>query len=393
VASHWKYCLAQSGEVCDGTRDPAGWDLAGFDDSGWSPARRIAAPTAELCARMVAPNVVTEVVDPVSRARIEPGMTTDSLVELLMGIGAKNWGTSASHPTLVRGWRAAFAASIAAMGERFLGGWELDLGRHVSGRVDLTVQARRGDWICMFGVDRHRAAGGGAETVRLHFAHRLVRFVPVLLFGQGPEPVIRSVRGVGIGTGLHHTGRFSCSDDGLTRIHDVSAHTWAAHLLSGMPMDSWQERFGTGLIESLEQTAWCEDVGAFFTKWTADHRDQQREDGYLPVSGGPIAFDYWSPNWGKNGLVLAPWLLYRFTGDREILEASFPSVRRWLELCIPRDDSGRTWQPPADHGEADWFQEPESIRASRRARAKEWLRDALARFRAATPAGEVERTP
>lgn len=353
VISHWKYCLAQSGEVYDGTREEAGWDRDGFDDSGWSPARRIAAPTAELCARMVEPNVVTEIAEPVNRARIDPGTAADALVELLVGIGAKNWGTSASHPTLARGWRAALAASIAAMGGRFLGGWELDLGRHVSGRVDLTVEARRGDWICLFGVDRHRAAGGGAETVRLHFAHRVVRFVPVLFFGQGPEPLIRSARGVGIGAGLHHTGRFSCSDEVLTRIHDLSARTWAAHLLAGMPMDSWQERFGTGLIESLEQTTWCEDVGAFFTKWTADHRDQQREDGYLPVSGGPIAFDYWSPNWSKNGLVLAPWLLYRFTGDRGILEASYPAVRRWMELCAPRDDSGRTWQPPADHGEAE----------------------------------------
>lgn len=351
VRSHWKYCFDMSGEIYDATCETPGWDTPAFDDVSWRTAHVIDPPTRRLCARMMEPNGITEVVEPIARRRLKPGAKPEELVDFLMEVGRRNWATSISH--LASKWRAGLAESMAAMGGSFLGGFELDLGKHISGWVELSMTGRRGDWVCLFGVDRHRLSGEANELVRLHFAHRAFRYVPVFCFGEGPEPKIGSVRGLNLGNDLHHTGAFSCSDPALNRVHDVAMRTWTAHLLSGMPLDSWQERFGSGLIENLEQAICCEDVGAFFTKWVTDHRDQQRPDGYLPMSGGPIAFDYWSPNWSKNGLVLAPWLMYQYYGDRDILEASHPAITRWLELCIPRDDAKRTWQAPPDHGDAE----------------------------------------
>jgi alpha-L-rhamnosidase len=122
-------------------------------------------------------------------------------------------------------------------------------------------------------------------------------------------------------------------------------------MLSGMPRDSWRERFGTALIENTESSLyWC-DMGAFYTKWMTDHRDVQRPDGYLTMSGGPIAYDYWSPNWGKNGIIMVPWLMYLHYGDRKIIEENYPAIKNWLKLCVPKDDTGRTWQAPPDHAD------------------------------------------
>jgi alpha-L-rhamnosidase len=354
VRTHWKYCFGMSGEVYDGTRETLGWDGPGFNDASWKAAWVVDPPTRRLCARMTEPNAVKEVVAPVGRKHLEPGGKPGELVDYLMEVGKRNWTTSVTH--LADKWQKAFAESIAAMaatGGSFQGGYEIDMRKHISGRVKLVVSGRRGDWACLFGVDRHRLGGKPNESVGLRFAHRAFRYVPILFFGEGPEPRIASVQGESMANDLHHAGSFSCSDPDLNKVHDVARRTWAAHLLSGMPMDSWQERFGTGLVQSLEQAICCEDVGAFLTKWVADHRDQQRQDGYLPMSGGPIAFDYWSPNWSKNGLVLAPWLMYQYYGDRDIIEASYPAIARWLELCIPRDDAERTWQPPPDHGNAE----------------------------------------
>ncbi len=124
-------------------------------------------------------------------------------------------------------------------------------------------------------------------------------------------------------------------------------------MLSGMSRDSWRERLGTALIENIDSSLyWC-DMGAFYTKWMTDHRDAQRPNGYLAMSGGPIAYDYWSPNCAKNAIVLVPWLMYLHYGDRQVLDVNYPAIERWLKLCVPKDDTGRTWQPPDDHGHAE----------------------------------------
>ena len=52
-------------------------------------------------------------------------------------------------------------------------------------------------------------------------------------------------------------------------------------------------------------------------------------------------------------MIFVPWLMYLYYGDAEIVERNYPAMRRWLKLCAPKSDRGRTWQPPEDHGDAE----------------------------------------
>jgi alpha-L-rhamnosidase len=312
---------------------------------------------------MIEPNRVRHVAEPVSRMPLEPGLSRDELIATLNRYAIQNGGTSfAPGVWFYAEWQRSYAATLERCGGRFLGGWVCDLGRHVSGWIELRVTGRRGDWVCLFGLDCHRLQGGPGETVRLHFAHRVVRYVPIFFFGDGPAPEIVSVRGLDIGTDVERAGHFACSDPALTEIAAVVQRTVEAHLLSGMLMDSWQERFGSFVPTEASVYGW--NLAAVCGKLAADARDQQRPDGWISMYGAPIAMDYPAP---KESLVQLPWLAYLFYGDREILRANYDSIRRYTELILPRHDlAGRTWRPPVqglseafcgDHGRptARWY--------------------------------------
>ncbi|MFA6108237.1 MAG: alpha-L-rhamnosidase N-terminal domain-containing protein [Candidatus Latescibacterota bacterium] len=363
VRSHWKYCFGFSGEIYDGTRETPGWDSPGFDDREWTSVNSVSTPTAELNARPIEPNRVRQMTTPVTRERLDPGMSQTELLELLNRCAQYNGGsTFAPEVWFFAEWQRQYRASLERCGGRFLGGWVYDLGRHVSGWVELRVTGRPGDWVCLFGLDCHRLQGGPQEVVRLRFAHRVVRYVPVLFFGGGVRPEVNDVRGLDLSSDVESVGRFACSDAALSEVAAVTQRTVEAHLLSGMFMDSWQERFGT--FVPGEAAVWGWGLGALCGKLATDFRDQQRPDGWAGMYGAPISLDY---PMLKESLAHLPWLAYLFYGDQEILRENYPSIRRYTELVLPRHDlTGRTWQPPepgraepgyGDHGRptARWY--------------------------------------
>jgi len=354
VKSHWVHCYQGSGERFDAEKAPLGWDTPQFDDTAWADAREINAPTKRLSARMIEPNRIVETVRPVAVSDIRESLDHDAFAAMAEAAGARNWSLETmTNPTFARHWKPAFTRSYNEHGNSPVAGFEVDFGKHVSGWVRMDVAGHPGDTVTMFGLDQHHLSGRPGEEVGQRFMHRAFRYVPIHFSGKEQRPQIENIRALAVQNDVRRTGRFECSNPTLNKIHDVAARTWAVHMLSGMPRDSWRERLGTALIENSEASFyWC-DMGAFYTKWMTDHRDVQRADGYLAMSGGPIAYDYWSPNWGKNAIVFVPWLMYLHYGDRQILEVNYPAIERWLTLCIPEDDTGRTWQPPADHGYAE----------------------------------------
>jgi alpha-L-rhamnosidase len=349
VRSHWTYCFGFSGETYDATRETRGWDAPGFDDTGWNRVSCAPMPTAEVHARMVEPNRIRAITKPAGQERIDGIKSRADLVAILNRCGLYNGGTTFGPEVwFFPEWQKTYAANFERCGNRFLGGWVYDLGRHVSGWVELRVTGRRGDWVCLFGLDCHRLQGVPNETVRLHFVHRAVRCVPVFFFGEGPEPEIVSVRGLDIGNDVESVGRFACSDPALTEIAAVVKRTVEAHLLSGMLMDSWQERFGTFLPTEAAVYGW--DLAALCNKLTMDFRDQQRPDGWFQMYGAPISLDYPAL---KEPLAHLPWLAYVFYGDRQMLRANYDSIRKYTELILPRHDlTARTWRP-LEQGQAE----------------------------------------
>ncbi|NLF00159.1 MAG: hypothetical protein GX601_04190 [Anaerolineales bacterium] len=352
VVDELVYYFAYSGESFDALAMPAGWAEPGFNDGAWQPVQPAPAPTARLEARPMQPNRIVETALPVAVQDLE--LERSELLKQLLALDASNWITAwGSWASLSGKWEHSIGRVLNSVSGELLGGRLYEFDRHYTGWLELKVNGQPGDEVVAFGLDRHRLSGQPDETVRLRFIHRPFNRAPVVFFGRGEMPRVTSVRALGFQADVPVTGRFACSDPALNRLHDVCNRTWASLLLNGMPLDSWQERFGTALMQTWETSFYALDVAAFYRKWLTDHRDQQRSDGYFPMSGAPIALDYPCPNTAKFAIVHAAWLMYLFYGDRQVLAENYESMRRWLAMAAPQEGAPRTWTPPADHGESE----------------------------------------
>lgn len=74
------------------------------------------------------------------------------------------------------------------------------------------------------------------------------------------------------------------------------------------------------------------DVRTFFTKWLNDLRVDQYEDGGVPYVIPDLHlpqafFRHSSTAWG-DAAVNCPWTIYKYYGDKKILESQYDSMLR-----------------------------------------------------------------
>lgn len=335
-----------SGELSDGEtrRAHLGWNTASFDDRAWPPARKIKSPTQRLAANMIEPNRIVETLTPVSNQPISAHAAW--LEEYLPAIWEKDLGTSAR--VVFERPDCRFAKLPSAP---FLGGVEYDFGKKVSGWARLKVTGSKGDYVSILGLDTYCLTGEPDEELCLRSAHRVFHHLPVLFFGQGQAPVIREIQALAIQNDLRPVGRFACSDPTLTRIHDVSARTYSAMILRGVPMEGIREHVGTAFFQNYEQSFYGLDMGAFYTKWLTDYRDLQGPDGNSISSGAPLHYPVVAWVGSLFSLSRLSWLMYLYYGDPDILETNYPAMKRFLEFCF-RQEGKFSWQPQGGDDES-----------------------------------------
>ncbi len=326
------------GETCDARREP----------NGWLPALEVAAPSAALVAQRAEPVRITEILAPVSRVEIRPGV------------------------------------------------WIYDLGQNITGWVRLKVEApagthiqlRHGERLCPDGtlytenlrraksVDMYVCRGGGLETWEPSFTFHGFQFVE--LTGLPGAPLPDAVTGCVIHSDTPPAGHFECSHPGVNRLWLNGLWSQKDNFLT-VPTDCPQrdERLGwMGDAQVFCRTASCNmDVAAFFTKWLIDVEDAQTPEGIFPDVAPRLCEDInWvglpnlggSAGWADAGVVI-PYTMWRVYGDRRVIERHYDAMVKWVDwidrhnpsglrlnqlannygdwLCIPSDTSFGTHSP------------------------------------------------
>ncbi len=183
-------------------------------------------------------------------------------------------------------------------------------------------------------IDTYTCSGAPNETWEPRFTFHGFRYVE--LTGLATPPDQSSVTGIAFGSDFERVGHFTFADKDLNQL---TSNIWwglRGNYLS-IPTDCPQrdERMGwMADAQVFAQTAiFNADLAPFFTKWLADVRDAQREDGahsdVAPVTRG---LTYGTPAWADAGSII-PWLMYENYGDTRILEQSLDSMTRWVEWC------------------------------------------------------------
>ena len=309
------------GEDFDARLEAAGWDRAGFDDSGWAHAVTNEAPGGVLRAQPTPPLRVKQTFRPVKVTHPQAGITVYDL--------GQNFA----------GWPKITVSGAAGTTLRLTPGELLDGG----GKV--TQRSSGGPvWFS------YTAKGSGLEEWSPRFTYYGFRYLQV----EGTAEV-RQVEGQFIQLDAPRIGSFSCSNPLLNRIHaliDAAVRSNLQHVLTDCPH---REKLGW-LEESYlmgPSILYNWDLRTFLPKITRDMREAQLVDGLVPdIAPEYVAFRGGfrdSPEWGS-AAVLVPWLGWQWYGDRDLLAMAYPMMRSYVAYLGDKANDG-----VLGYGLGDWY--------------------------------------
>lgn len=315
------------GEIYDLREEQTGWALP---DTIWPESHRHAVktlpwPSARLFASESPPVRVTEAKACTKAFRSESGKTLLDFGQNLVG------KLSVKSLTLAKGARVTFKhAEVLENGE-------------------LGTRPLRDAKCCDTII-------GSGETLldwTPKFTFHGFRYVQVDGWPGGGLPELHDFRALVIHTDMKRRGFFECSNKHVNQLHRNVVWSMRGNFVS-IPTDCPQrdERLGwTGDLQVFCPTAsFLYDTVGILGSWLEDVAVEQMEDGKggIPPLVVPLAI---SPNWPHiaqavwdDVTVLTPDVLYKYSGDKGLLERQFESMHTWLDEGVDRASDG-LWNP------------------------------------------------
>ena len=332
----WKYATGAvrfdgmlNGEIYDARLEQDGWDTAGYDDAGWRAAGVVKAPQGRLCAQMVQPIRVIEVLKPVKLTQPKPGVYVYDLGQNIAG--------------------AARLTVTGPAGTRV----KLQYGEllHPDGTLNQTninIFCKSGE----FQTEHYILKGRGVETWQARFMYYGYQYVQVT--GFPGKPTLDNLAGLVLHTDVENAGRFECSHDLLNKIQHCNRWSYLNNF-HGYPTDCpHREKIGwTGDAHIAGATGLYNfEPAAVYRQWLRDFTDEQQPDGALPgiIPTGGWGYQRWGgPAW-CSACILLPWYLYQYRSDVRILAELYPTMRRYVDYLTTASPGGINRQ-----GMGDWF--------------------------------------
>jgi alpha-L-rhamnosidase len=330
-----------NGETVDARQDlslrgtkQAGWSESAFDDKNWLPVQ---------IGNYALDNLTASVSVPVKRIQeLKP----------------------------VRIFRTPKGTLVADFGQNMVGWARLT----IKGAAGTTVTMRHAEVLDKFGefytanLRKAKATAtyilrGGDEDETYEPRFTFFGFRYLSLEGLPASTVLTAdnLMGVVVHSDTKPMGDFACSNPQINQLQHNIQWGQKGNFLD-VPTDCPQrdERLGwTGDAQAFCRTAtFNADVSAFFTKWLADLRADQRAGGEVPhvipdvinPTGSPKVET--SAGWGDVA-VIAPWTMYQIYGDVKLLDTQYPSMKAWVEYIRTKSGEGMIWKGGSVFG--DWL--------------------------------------
>ena len=301
------------GETYDARLEKSGWDVPGFDDSGWTAVRVVDRAKDNLIAPEGPP------------------------IERIEEVKAKTILKTPSGLTVVD------------MGQNMVGWLRLS----VNGPAGTTVTLRHTEVLDKNGefytanlrsakqTVSYTLKGGGPETYEPHFTFQGFRYVAVENYPG--ELTLDSLTGVVVHSAVAPASEFSTSMPLLNQLQHNILWGQKGNFVD-VPTDCPQrdERLGwTGDAQAFARTAaFNTDVEGFFAKWLKDVAADQLPTGSVPfvvpdVLTTPERAAAGSAGWG-DAAVIIPWTMYLTYGDAKVLADQYGSMAKWVGFMHDR---------------------------------------------------------
>ena len=324
-----------AGEDYDARLAQPGWDAPNFDDSGWAPVMIAPRPAGEPAA-LIGPGIEAyEVFRPVEIKEVDAEAGTYTYVFPQNCSALLRFTLTGGSP----GSRVRFRPCEYM---------------EPSGRVKFTYTWGTGKDIWL----DYTKAGAGEETHQARFFYVGAQFVQVegAVPAGRPNPAglpeVTSLELVHVRAACPEVGEFECSSpmhNGAERLIDWSIRSNMSHVPTDCPhreKNGWQEENW----HMARAMSYRYDVHKWLVKNCRAIRDAQTlggpDDGFVPTNtpwylvGRPRHDTYNdAPEWGITS-VLLPWHLYEWYGDRQVLEETYDSSRRFVEYLTSTANDG-----------------------------------------------------
>jgi alpha-L-rhamnosidase len=310
----------RGGEYYDARLEKPGWNLPGYIETGWNAVKKVPPPGGNLVSQHLPPIRATRLISPIS------------LTEPLPGI------------------------------------YVYDIGENIAGWVRLNIRGESGDTVSLFyneqlnsngtvlygphswwtyghfQTDKFISCGKGLETFEPRFTYHGFRYIQVN--GLKNKPVLNDLKGVCVHTDPVPAGEFSCSNPEINKVQELIIRAQLNNLHS-IPTDCPHREkigwMGDGLI-TMEEAICNFEMSEFYSKWFRDMLDAQEADGHVPPivpNPGWIeatsaknprgAIPVFSDPWWGGAVLMVPWNLYLYYGDRRYLETGYDAMKAYVD--------------------------------------------------------------
>lgn len=299
----------RNGEHYDARAERPGWDLPGYDDKGWDPAILVPGPGGLLEPQQTPSCRVMQTIRPVSCQRLASGAVVFDMGQNMAGWVQLRARAPAGTTVTVR-----YAEGKKADGDLDLRG------------MDRFIKS--GD----FQTDRYTFKGEGEEVWEPGFTYHGFQYVRVE--GLPEEPTLDTICGRVVHTAFDEVGGVETSSEVLNRLQTCTLRAYVSNFV-GMPTDCpHREKNGwTGDAHLAAETGlWNFGAAAAYGEWVDTMADCQRPNGQLPAI---VPCSGWGYNWGSgptwdSALLLIPWYIYVYTGDRSHIDRLYPAMARYV---------------------------------------------------------------
>ena len=313
------------GEYYDARLELPGWNEPGFNDRKWRFAERAPMPRGEARLCQAEPIVKVGEIKPISITEEETGFRYD--------FGENNAGLC----------RLRVCSDTP--------GQQIDLV-HGEALIDGKLYTRNikfdeNDYVQK---DIYYCKGTGEpEEYMPRFTYHGFRYVLVRgITKEQATPELLTY--VVFHSKLEERGGFQCSDEIVNRLQEATRRSDLSNFYY-YPVDCCQREKNGWTADaalSAEHMLMNLSVGNSYKEWMRNIAKAQNDAGAIP---GIIPTGGWGFAWGNgpawdNIIVYLPFYTYQYTGDREILEISAPTIWRYLNYIIGRADS--RGQPETD---------------------------------------------
>ena len=309
------------GEKVDARKSVQNWDKPGLDVSKWTAVKLCPAPEGPLQSQPLPAIKVTKKIHPVKIS--EPVKGT-----YIVDMGQNFGGWARFKFDLPKGTTVKMR-----YGELLHKDGTLNPMTSVCGQIKNKPGFPDGEGppSTAWQRDTYIAAGNGTEVYTPTFTFHAFRFIE--LTGLPKAPALDDIEGLRMNSGVEPVGSFSCSNELFNRIQKMCQWTFLSNIFGVQSDCPHRERFGYGgdLVTTSDAFMLNYDMAGFYAKVTRDWHDSALPNGMLTDTAPFVGIQYCGVGWA----MAHPHLqcqLYRYYGDRRIIEEQYDVSKRWLEL-------------------------------------------------------------